>query len=469
LSLVTDTPHPRDASRRYPRSLAAVIPLLLVAVPLVCFVALDRPLIRSDGLAYFMWLHSLARDQDLDLENQAEQFAALNSYQVFFNEETGQYASVFPYGSAFLYLPSYWMASAANRLPMFHINDSYFMQHQGATFPYGFFLMLGTNLFALLAVVLAFFSAAGLSSRGAALLSSLALFLGTPLLYYATIEPYMSHVPGTLLTALIVYILVRHRQHAASWFFVGLLLGMALLVRWQLALYAIPIGLLALAKGQWRKLLLLSVGFLLLAWHLPYSWWRMFGSPWVVPAAIQGQQAFLSGPVYIREVLLSPQRGLLLWSPLTILALFGLAILFRTHRALSVTMILMFLLQVLMNASLFDWGGGWAFGMRRMTELYPVWVIGLSTVVQAAWSAGTTTRRGVLARWGTTFLITLAVAFGLLLFLSHLNYVNTNLAHPEGGPIWAEIKYQFTQSDFRITAQVIKEHYGVWAWQRPGP
>ena len=249
----------------------------------------------------------------------------------------------------------------------------------------------------------------------------------------------------------------------------GLLLGVALLVRWQLALYAMPIGLLALAKGQWRKILLLSVGFLLLAWHLPYSWWRMFGSPWVVPAAIQGQQAFLSGPVYIREVLLSPQRGLLLWSPLTVLALFGLAILFRAHRALSVTMILMFLLQVLMNASLFDWGGGWAFGMRRMTELYPVWVVGLSTVVQAAWSAGKTTRRGVLVRWGTISLIALAVAFGLLLLLSHLNYVNTNLAHPEGGPLWEENKYQFTQSDFRITCQVIKEHYGVWAWQKPGP
>jgi hypothetical protein len=47
--------------------------------------------------------------------------------------------------------------------------------------------------------------------------------------------------------------------------------------------------------------------------------------------------------------------------------------------------------------------------------------------------------------------------------------VNTNLARPEGGPLWDELEYQFTQSNLRITVQVVKEHYGVWAWSRPGP
>jgi hypothetical protein len=352
---------------------------------------------------------------------------------------------------------------------MFHINDSYFLQHQGATFPYSFSLMLGVNLFALLAVLLAFLSAARLSSSTAAVLSALALFLGTPLLYYATIELYMAHVPGTLLIALVIYILITHREHNTSWFFMGLLLGIALLVRWQLALYAVPLGLLALVKADWKKLLLFIVGFLLLAWHLPLTWQRMFGSPWVVPAAIQGQQAFLSGPIYVREVLLSPERGLFLWSPLVLLALIGLALLFREHCALSVTLILMFVLQILMNASLFDWGGGWAFGMRRMTELYPVWVVGLATLMHSAGPLSGSELWRRMARWAVTALVIVGSLFGVLLLLSHVNYVNTNLAHPEGGPLWEEIRYQFTASDFRITAQVVKEHYGIWAWSKPGP
>jgi hypothetical protein len=466
---VKGTPRPVDTSQQHRRTLAASFSLVILAVLLTCFLALDRPLIRSDGLAYFMWLQSVARDHDLDLANQASQFAALNSYQAFYNEQTGQYASVFPYGSAFLYLPTYWLASAANQLPVFHVHDPYFLQHQGATFPYSFFLMLGTNLFALLAVLVAFLSATRLASPLAALISSLALFLATPLLYYATIEPYMAHVPGTLLVALVVYILVWHRERTACWFAMGLLLGIALLVRWQLALYAVPVGLLALTKRQWQKLCGLILGFALLAWHLPFSWQRMFGSPWVVPAAIQGQQAFLSGPVYVKEVLLSPERGLFLWSPLVLLALIGLALLFRKHPALSITLILMFVLQVLMNASLFDWGGGWAFGMRRMTELYPVWVVGLAMLMQTVHGFARSRVLRIAASSTVTALVVVAVLFGLVLLLSHLNYVNTNLDHPEGGPLWEEIRYQFAESDFRITAQVIEEHYGVWAWSKPGP
>jgi len=468
LDPVKNAPHPAK-SLPHRRALLLGSPLIIVAILLVSFLALDRPLIRSDGLAYFMWLQSVARDHDLDLENQVAQFGELNSYQVFFNEETGEYASVFPYGSAFLYLPTYWLASAADRLPLFHINDAYFLQHQGATFPYSFFLMLGTNLFTLLAAVLAYFSAVKLSSPGASLLSSVALFLSTPLIYYATIEPYMSHACGTLLIALVIYILVRYRQRNPAWFFMGLILGMAFLVRWQLALCAIPVGLLALSTGQWRKLLLLGTGFLVLGWHLPFTWWRMYGSPWVIPAAIQGQQEFLSGPIYIREVLLAPERGLILWSPLVLLALIGLVLLFRKHQDLSITLGLMIVLQVLMNASLFDWGGGWAYGMRRMTELYPVWVIGLATLLHTAHSPSRATAWGRWARWITVSLVLLGILFGLLLLMSHVNYINTNVAHPQGGPIWEEISYQFTASDFRITAQVIKEHYGVWAWQKPGP
>jgi hypothetical protein len=461
---------PRAAKpRRHRRAPLLICPLILVAILLISFLALDRPLIRSDGLAYFMWLQSVARDHDLDLGNQVAQFGELNSYQVFVNEQTGEYASVFPYGSAFLYLPTYWLASAANRLPLFHINDAYFLQHQGATFPYSCFLMLGTNLFALLAAILAYFSALRLSSPGASLLSSVALFLSTPLLYYATIEPYMSHASGTLLIALMIYLLVGYRKSSPAWFFMGLILGMAFLVRWQLALCALPLGLLALSTRQWRKLMLLAAGFLVLGWHLPYTWWRMYGTPWVVPAAIQGQQEFLSAPVYVSEVLLSPERGLILWSPLVLLALIGLVLLFRKHQDLSLILGLMIVLQVLMNASLHDWGGGWAYGMRRMTELYPVWVIGLATLLHTTQSASRTAAWGKWARSITVSLVILGILFGLLLLVSHLNYINTNLDHPEGGPIWEEISYQFTASDLRITAQVIREHYGVWAWSRPGP
>jgi ABC-type Na+ efflux pump permease subunit len=54
------------------------------------------------------------------------------------------------------------------------------MQQQGTTFAYGFFPMLGTNLYALAAVLLAFFTARRVASTLVSMLAALALFFGTP-------------------------------------------------------------------------------------------------------------------------------------------------------------------------------------------------------------------------------------------------------------------------------------------------
>lgn len=62
-------------------TLASLITIALVV--LGACILLDRPLVRGDGLAYFIWLDSLARDVDLNLANQAVKFAHLNTYHVF--------------------------------------------------------------------------------------------------------------------------------------------------------------------------------------------------------------------------------------------------------------------------------------------------------------------------------------------------------------------------------------------------
>jgi len=433
---------------------------------LLLFLALDRPLVRGDSLAYLAWLDSLAGDLDFDLANQAAKFAHLNDYQIFFYERTQRYASVFPYGVAFLYLPFYWLAGAADRLALFHPNDGYFLVHQGVTFAYGFFSLVGSNLYSLLAALLAFLAARRLSSLKVACLSSLALFLGTPLLYYTTIEPLNSHIPGTFLVALFLYLYLAYGHRKATWFVLGLVAGLALLVRWQLVLYPLAWGLVELPKRP-RRVALSSFGFALVSWHLPFTWWRLFGSPFVVPASLQRQRPFLAGPVFVKEVLFSPERGLFVWSPLVLLALLGLMPLFRRERRLSIFFALAFLFQLLMNASLYDWYGGWAFGMRRMTELYPLLVCSLAVLLVSVPPLSRKPRALLGLSLGAVLF--LCLAFSLLLFFSHLNYINTVLAHPEGSTAFNEIRHQLKGSTFGITAQVIREHYGFWAWARPGP
>jgi hypothetical protein len=332
--------------------------------------------------------------------------------------------------------------------------------------------MLGTNLMALVSIVLAYKSARLYASPGASALASLLVFWGTPALYYSAIEPLNPHVPGMLLTSLLVYgwlTLSTRTGPVSPWryFLLGLVAGLATLVRWQLALNALPLGLvlayrfIRAPRQRWRNLLAFSLGFLAFVWHLMYTWNWMFGSPLVIPAAARGQSGFLGPPVHLLKVLFSDDRGLFVWSPLALLATLGLTGLARRHRLQSGVFLSLVALQALVNGGVVDWWGGWSFGMRRMTELYPVFVIGL-----AAFTSLTQSRP---YQWATRVLAVLAVGFSLLLLLSHLNFINTVPGKPQGDSALTEIRYQLTESNFYTTWLVIKDHYGMWAWEKPGP
>jgi len=456
---------------------ATYIPLLVVlSLVALSLVALDRPLVRGDSLAYYMWLDSIAGDGDMDLTNQAERFAHVNAYQIFYYEPTGHFASVFADGGAVLWAPFQRLAASLDGLGWLHINDEHFWTYQGVLFPYSFMTMLGTNLMALAAIILAYKSARFFAPRGVSALASLMLFWGTPALYYSTVEPLSVHIPGTLLTSLLIYGWLKrlHDEEQATasktpWgsLFLGLVTGFATLVRWQLALYAVPIGLLMVRRRQWRDLLALTLGFLAFAWHLLYTWNWMFGSPLVIPAEARGHAGFLGPPVHLLKVLFSNERGLFVWSPLSLLATVGLVSLARSYRQRSAVLLGMIALQALMNGGVVDWWGGWSFGMRRMTELYPVFVIGLVVFLDRvpAFFRG----RSALYQRAVRGLATLALVFSMLLLLSHLNFINTVQDRPQGDSASAEISYQLTESDFRTTWLVIKDHYGIWAWRKPGP
>ncbi len=461
----------RDTARR--ATIIAVVTIVLLVAG--SCILLYRPLVRGDGLAYFMWLDSLARDGDLDLANQATKFASLNTYQVFVHEKTGRHASVFAFGNALMLVPFYWLGALANKLPAFHIHDAYFVQYQGTTFAYSFFPMLGTNLYALATVLLAFFTARKIASTLVSLLAALALFFGTPLWYYSTVEPLNAHVCGAFAVSLLLYLFARWRlapdplsrkNEQWLWLAIGLAAGLATLVRWQLALCVLPLGLALLWQKRARLLIPLALGFLVLAWLVPYSWWRMFGSPWVIPAAEQNRAAFLVWPAYLWQVLFSGKKGLFVWAPATVLAVLGWITLVGKHRMLSVTLAAMFVLQVLMNASVYDWWAGWGFGMRRMIELYPAFVLGLASLLSAAFVRGALRRACQLV---ISLLTAGSAAFAVLLLFAHLNFINTVLDQPQGDTAVREIQYQLQQSSFHITWLVMKDHYGPWAWRKPGP
>lgn len=292
-----------------------------------------------------------------------------------------------------------------------------------------------------------------------AAVSALFLFLGTPMLYYSSIEPFFSHVPATFMVSLTIYLILKWAEKPRSLLAIvaGIAGGMATLTRWQMALPILPFAFLFLRRRAWFDLVLFAIGLCIIAWHPFYTWKWMFGRSLV---EIHTENRFIVFPKYVIQVLFSGGRGLFIWSPLTVLALIGVILLRRYNWAISVILLTSFSLQVLINSAVVaDWWAGWSFGMRRMTELYPVFVIGLAALLAY--------NRSVWLRNGIWTISIIGLFYSLLLFVSHLNFINTAL--PQGDAAWVEITHQLFQSSFRITVQVFREHYGPWAWSRPGP
>jgi hypothetical protein len=109
-----------------------------------------------------------------------------------------------------------------------------------------------------------------------------------------------------------------------------------------------------------------GVVLVLIAW---LNSWR-FGSPFET-----GYNApVLTNPVVsgLYGLLLSPNKGLVFYAPMTLLALPAGAWLWRRDRACALAFALAAASWALLNARFYDWGGGWSWGPRYLQPILPL-------------------------------------------------------------------------------------------------
>jgi hypothetical protein len=241
------------ASRR--RSCPGTVALLTGSLLLLL---LSHRLIHGDGVSYLIYLDSIAGDLDLDLSNQVAAFAPAIVYPYATSPVTGTPVTPFPFGSAYLLAPFYWLGRALeSAVPGLNANTGHFTKIQGRPLVYALAAMLGAHVYMLATAGLAFCTARRLAPGWAAGLAAVCCLAGTPLIYYATVEPLDTHVYGAFALALGLWLATRgpanpqdvqrawNRRPSGEWptaLALGLALGLAVLVRWQLLLYALPIG-----------------------------------------------------------------------------------------------------------------------------------------------------------------------------------------------------------------------------------
>jgi 4-amino-4-deoxy-L-arabinose transferase-like glycosyltransferase len=283
--------------------------------------------------------------------------------------------------------------------------------------------------------------------------------LGSPLVYYTALEPGYKHAVGTLAITLTAYLLLLATERDGPDWKLLLALGaaFAFAVTIRYADVAMLPGILLpfLVRRRPREasavlgaIVLAGVVLFLLpaARGIPY---KSFGTSQGVrveaaaarapgPTAAQPLPLGLV-PFYDRvcpprpirlnleqclrnrfdaqfdlrvpaKMLFSLQRGLFLWTPLTLLASVGFALLLRSRRdrrpylwGLAVSALCLLAVHVAWDI---HWTGGFSFSQRFLTELFPLFLIGTAELVRR-WGRIAIVVLGLCCAWSLVLALTI--------------------------------------------------------------
>jgi hypothetical protein len=385
----------------------------VVSIPLP---RVDGHLIGSDGVRYYAITRSLVIDGDLDFRND---FALLGEPVRL--TRTGLADNAQSIGTGLLWLPFFALAHA---LALVLGMMGWSVRHDGTGYLYEAFVCLGTITYATAGFLLTCrtIRRLGAGRERDAVIATLGMWWAAPAVYYVVVEPSMSHGVTVFTAALLFHLWCRGDAPSSTrrWFGLGLAVGLATLVRSQDGVLAlIPIGELAwrlarrelsVAQGL-RGLAVFAVAAAGCVVPQLVMWKVVYGTALTIP---QGTDFFRWSRPHLVEVLFSTRHGLISWHPIFLVALVGLAPLFRRHRAVALAVTAAFLAELYVNGAATRWWADDAFGGRRFVSLVPLCAVPLAAAFGTARN-----------RWASPALaVGLALWNGLALLQYRLGFVS---------------------------------------------
>ena len=217
----------------------------------------------------------------------------------------------------------------------------------------------------------------------------LLLFAGTNLFYYVVVDGLMSHVYSFFLFSFFLYHLNGFNEtgkYRHFLLFAGAL-ALAILVRPTNALLGITViawdvrdfsGLKRKMKTLLQARYFLVFLAILLVVLLPQMiYWKYLSGHWLHFSYKNEGFSNLAHPK-IAEVLFSPVNGLLLYTPLLVFCLAGLAYMIIRKKQNGVLILLLFVSVTLISASWKTWNFGCSYGQRNFTEYLTVLAVPLA-------------------------------------------------------------------------------------------
>jgi hypothetical protein len=260
----------------------------------------------------------------------------------------------------------------------------------GFSKPYLAAVAYGSAVYGFLALVLAIRCAGRLGYNAFA--GAVAVWLGTPLLFYMYIAPPFSHACSAFAVALFTWVWLRVR---AEWRPAGLAaLGAAgalmVMTREQDVFFGVAVAVdyviwLAGARRGARGALggmLAALACFLAAYSPQLAAYKIINGHFGPHASVSNKMHWWAPHVW--QVMFDSQHGYFVWTPLALIAIVGLVAM--PGRRDRMALLLMIALQFYIGGSVESWTVAGGFGQRRLVAITTVLVIGYAALWNTAMS-----------------------------------------------------------------------------------
>lgn len=359
-----------------------ILLLLLLAIGKMHFS--HGRVISGDGRYYYAQLRSTIMDGDWNFENDLKMY---NPNQQSIAKErihpiTGKMIIKYPLGTAIMMMPGFviaWIVSQLFILLGFQETVS------GYEYSFQFFVQLSAisaTLGGVLYSTKLWQSIRGKSTLEVGIIAGFYL-LASPLVYYAAIEPSMSHAYSFLCVSAYIYYTKKWMEGRLTYwesFLMVFFAALMILVRNQ-NLFFLIFSIWALImkwrfneRGELKQLAwMIPLGFLLLLPQFLY-WSYLFDSPLTFSYQEEGFSRWNQPEFW--NVLFSSDTGLFYWHPIIFLGLLSLLLFAQKDKAFFVLFSLCFIIQLYLSASWSCWWLGNSFGYRGLINCTSLFMIG---------------------------------------------------------------------------------------------
>jgi hypothetical protein len=366
--------------------------LLFIAFLLVTlkFIYPSFNVLSWDVFGYYLYLPAKFIYHDPYLLNQDwlkhvvdEYQSTATLYQINQHPESGNWIIKYSMGMSFLYAPfffiAHWLA------PILGYKQDGFSAIYGITIESGMFIFSLYGLYFLLKILSSFFDSK------ITIISLILIVFATNYLQLNIQYSLLTHVPLFTLYCILIYNTIQWNkiQSWSNFYMIALTCGLIILIRPnEIVCLFIPLlwnnhnfknfkeKIIWLIKS--KLLLILAILVLVLPFFIQMWYWKNGTNQWLFYSYNNPGEGFDFLTPYTFQFLLSFRKGWLIYTPLAIIALLSIIVVYKKNKAIVWAILFPILISIYIDSSWSCWWyAGGSYSQRAILSVYPLLAISL--------------------------------------------------------------------------------------------